>query len=140
MCHYINSANEIVLTVVPSELIVDTSETKVLEEYWEEHRLRGPSPPADTDSLLDSPSSIRFKPTRSSPTKAKVHARNRSVSDGTALLPPGHTISGYHPARSLLRLVETFGPLIFPIYRAALLRKRILITAHAPVQEVCNFG
>jgi hypothetical protein len=129
-----------ILTGVLSELIIDTSETKVLEEYWEEHKAQGPTIIADTDSLLDSPSSIRFKPVRTTPSNNKGHTRNRSASDGTALLPPGHTLSTYHPARSLLRLVDTFGPLIFPIHRAALLRKRILITAHAPVQEVCNFG
>ncbi|KUJ21113.1 uncharacterized protein LY89DRAFT_427016 [Mollisia scopiformis] len=127
------------LKEMASELIIDTSETKVLEEYWEEHKAQGPAPPADSDSLLDSPSSIRFKPIRTTPSKLKGHTRNRSASDGTALLPPGHTLSTYHPARSLLRLLETFGPLIFPIHRAALLRKRILITAHAPVQEICNF-
>jgi hypothetical protein len=56
------------------------------------------------------------------------------------LLPPGQTLSPHHPAWSLPHLLEAFGPLIFPIHRAALLRKRILITAHAPVQEPCNFG
>ncbi len=69
------------------------------------------------------------------------HTRNRSASDGTALLlPPGHRLSPHHPAWSLTSLLETFGPLIFPIYRAALLRKRILISTHAPVREVNNFG
>ncbi|CZR66154.1 uncharacterized protein PAC_16055 [Phialocephala subalpina] len=127
------------LKEMASELIIDTSKTKVLEEYWEEHKAQGPAPVADTDSLLDSPSSIRFKPILTTPSKPRGHNRNRSASDGTALLPPGHTLSTYHPARSLLRLLEVFGPLIFPIHRAALLRKRILITAHAPVQDICNF-
>lgn len=72
--------------------------------------------------------------------KSKGHGRNRSASDGTALLPPGHNLSPHHPAWSLPHLLEAFGPLIFPIHRAALLRKRILITAHAPVEETCNFG
>lgn len=63
------------------------------------------------------------------------------MSDGAALLAaPGHKLSPYHPAWSLTRLLDTFGPLIFPIQRAALLRKRILISCHAPVHEMCNFG
>jgi hypothetical protein len=73
------------------------------------------------------------------PSKAKGHNRNRSASDGTALLPPGHNLSTYHPAWSLIPLLDTLGPLIFPIYRAALLRRRILIAGHAPVQETCDF-
>ena len=112
----------------------------MLEEFWEEHKAQGPALPGDVDSIPDSPSSIKFKPIRMTPGRPKAHGRNRSASDGTALLPPGHSLSVYHPAWSLPRLLETFGPLIFPIHRAALLRKRILITAHAPVEETCNFG
>lgn len=112
----------------------------MLEEFWEEHKAQSAAPIKDTDSIPDSPSSIKFKPVRMTPGKPKGHGRNRSASDGTALLPPGHNLSAYHPAWSLPRLLETFGPLIFPIHRAALLRKRILITAHAPVEETCNFG
>lgn len=123
-----------------SELIVDTSDTKILEEFWEEHKSRDLSNDKETDSLLDSPSSLKYKPVRSTPGQLKGHGRNRSVSDGTTLLPAGQSLSPYHPAWSLPRLLETFGPLIFPIHRAALLRKRILITAHAPVEETCNFG
>jgi hypothetical protein len=112
----------------------------VLEDYWEEHKAKGPLPLLESESFLDSPSSITFKSVETVPSKPKGHNRKRSASDGAALLPPGHNLSAYHPAWSLLRLLETFGPLIFPIYRAALLRKRILITAHAPVEETCNFG
>ncbi|PBP22762.1 DUF2347 superfamily protein [Diplocarpon rosae] len=126
------------LKEMASELIVDTTQTKVLEEYWEEHRARGPSTP-ETNSLLNSPSSLKFEPVRTNPGKRQGHARNRSASDGTALLPPGYLLSTYHPAWSLPRLLKAFGPLIFPLYRAALLRKRILITTHAPVQETCDF-
>jgi len=106
----------------------------VLEKFWEAHKAYGPSPKGDTDSLLDSPASIKFK------SGTKGHGRNRSASDGTALIASGHNLSTYHPAWSLPHLLDTFGPLIFPIQRAALLRKRILITTHAPVQETCNFG
>lgn len=123
-----------------SDLIVDTTKTQGLEEYWEEHKAKGPLPVVDSESFLDSPSSIKFQSIQRTPSKPKGHNRNRSASDGTALLPPGHNLSAYHPAWSLLSLLETFGPLIFPIHRAALLRKRILITAHAPVEETCNFG
>jgi hypothetical protein len=36
--------------------------------------------------------------------------------------------------------MDSFGPLIFPLYRAALLRKRILFMGEAPVHGACNYG
>jgi hypothetical protein len=36
--------------------------------------------------------------------------------------------------------LKLFGPLIFPLYRAALLRKRILIVTDTPVEFACNLG
>ncbi|EKD20531.1 DUF2347 superfamily protein [Drepanopeziza brunnea f. sp. 'multigermtubi' MB_m1] len=127
------------LKEMASELIVDTTQTKVLEKYWEEHKAQGPSPPAMTESPLDTPLSLKLEPVRNNTVKPNGHGRNRSASDGAALLPPGHSLSAHHPAWSLPRLLEAFGPLIFPLHRAALLRKRILITAQAPVQETCDF-
>ncbi|CAD6456467.1 e869f2c6-9770-4108-a7e7-7fe8e39d6e2b [Sclerotinia trifoliorum] len=123
---------------IASALILDESKTERLEEFWESHKGEDLGKSKETDSLLDSPSSARFK-FRNTPPKSKSHNRNRSASDGAALLPPGHTLSVYHPAWSLPKLLETFGPMIFPIQRAALLRKRILISAHAPVHETCDF-
>lgn len=127
------------LTLFPSELILDESKTERLEEFWECHKGEDLGKTRDADSLLDSPLSARFKPRNTLP-KSKGHNRNRSASDGTALLPPGHSLSIYHPAWSLPRLLEIFGPMIFPLHRAAILRKRILISAHAPVHETCDFG
>ncbi|KAI9646068.1 hypothetical protein NHQ30_005506 [Ciborinia camelliae] len=123
---------------IASDLILDESKTERLEEFWEIHKGDDLGKHKETDSLLDSPTSARFK-ARNTPPKSKGHNRNRSASDGGALLPPGHILSAYHPAWSLPRLLETFGPLIFPMHRAALLRKRILISAHAPVHETCDF-
>ncbi len=112
----------------------------MLVDYWEEHKAKDPSTLADDESILESPSIIKFKFTQTSQSQSKGHSRKRSASDGAVLLPAEHTLSAHHPAWSLLNLLETFGPLIFPIQRAALLRKRILIIAHAPVEETCNFG
>lgn len=49
-------------------------------------------------------------------------------------------MSPHHPALSLPIFLDTFGPLIFPLYKAALLRKRILLVGQAPVELACNFG
>lgn len=124
-----------------SELIKDTAQTDVLEEYWENHKAHDASPQREpADSPLETKSSVRFKPVQGAPKNDVKHTRNRSASDGAALLPPGQHLEAHHPARSLPNLLNTFGPLIFPIHRAALLRKRILLTGHAPVHESCNFG
>ncbi|KAM7207407.1 DUF2347 domain containing protein [Naviculisporaceae sp. PSN 640] len=125
------------LKEMASLLAIDRTKTDVLGEYWEANGARDTSAPLPLrDTVLDSPS-ISFRPSR--PGLGKGHNRNRSASDGTALIPPGHRLSAYHPAWSLTSLLDTFGPLIFPIHRAALLRKRILISTHAPVHEACNF-
>ncbi|KAL2170175.1 hypothetical protein VTG60DRAFT_5127 [Thermothelomyces hinnuleus] len=120
-----------------AKLAADREQTQLLEEYWSRNAA------SETTALqplkdipLESPL-LGIKTAR--PCLGKGHARNRSASDGTALIPPGHGLSPFHPAWSLTSLLDTFGPLVFPIHRAALLRKRILISCHAPVHEVCNF-
>jgi hypothetical protein len=50
------------------------------------------------------------------------------------------TLQKHHPALSLPDYIEAFGPLVFLLYRAALLRQRILIVGDTPVEENCNFG
>ncbi|EAQ89003.1 hypothetical protein CHGG_05622 [Chaetomium globosum CBS 148.51] len=121
-----------------AKLAADRKQTKLLDEYWENHGVSETTAPQPLkDTPLESPL-LSIKASR--PGLGKGHARNRSASDGTALIPPGHRLSPFHPAWSLTSLLDTFGPLIFPIQRAALLRKRILISCHAPVHEVCNFA
>ncbi|KAK4662110.1 uncharacterized protein QC763_710700 [Podospora pseudopauciseta] len=125
------------LKEMASKLVQDRKQTQILEEYWERNGARETSAPQPLkDEPLASPA-LSFRAVR--PPLGRGHTRNRSASDGTALIPPGHRLSPYHPAWSLTSLLDTFGPLIFPVHRAALLRKRILISCHAPVHEVCNF-
>ncbi|KAI0480250.1 hypothetical protein GGR56DRAFT_625203 [Xylariaceae sp. FL0804] len=122
-----------------STLAADSQETAGLQQYWEKHQARDPvvQDPSVAPETLESPS-VTFQ-TQSPRTPRRGHTRIRSASDGASLMPPGHKLSPFHPAWSLTRVLDTFGPLIFPIQRAALLRKRILILGHAPVQEACNF-
>ncbi|GAB1320762.1 hypothetical protein MFIFM68171_10972 [Madurella fahalii] len=125
------------LKEIAAKLAADRTQTHLLEEYWEMAGARETSVP---QPLKDTPlASPVFSLKTSRAGLGKGHARNRSASDGTALIPPGHRLSPFHPAWSLTSLLDTFGPLIFPIHRAALLRKRILISCHAPVHEICNF-
>ncbi|KAK4179624.1 hypothetical protein QBC36DRAFT_68990 [Triangularia setosa] len=125
------------LKEMASKLVQDRKQTQILDQYWERNGARETSAPQPLkDEALASPA---FSFRAAHPPLGRGHTRNRSASDGTALIPPGHRLSPYHPAWSLTSLLDTFGPLIFPIHRAALLRKRILISCHAPVHEVCNF-
>ncbi|KAI1450910.1 hypothetical protein F5Y02DRAFT_412555 [Annulohypoxylon stygium] len=121
------------LKAIASALAIDNKAMGLLEEYWKKSQ-------DDQESAIPSESIESPTVTFQTPSKPpKGHIRNRSASDGAALLAPGHRLSPFHPAWSLTKLLDTFGPLIFPIQRAALLRKRILISCHAPVQEACNF-
>ncbi|PNH45367.1 hypothetical protein VD0004_g2483 [Verticillium dahliae] len=118
------------------KLAEDRKRTGLLEAYCSKAKSQEEPVPdlPRTDALLESPLVGAHTP------KLKQgHNRNRSASDGTVLSQPGNRLSSHHPAWSLVPLLDTFGPLIFPIHRAALLRKRILLSCHAPVHEMCNF-
>ncbi len=124
-----------------SALAADGKQIQLLQQYWDQNGARETSAPQPLKPLGDTPvssPSLSLKSSRPGP--GVGHTRSRSASDGAALIPPGHRLSPYHPAWSLTALLDTFGPLIFPIHRAALLRKRILISTHTPVHEACNFG
>jgi hypothetical protein len=45
----------------------------------------------------------------------------------------------YHPALAILQYINTFGPLVFRLQQAALLRKRILFVSSPPVRTTCEF-
>lgn len=124
------------LKTMAVKLAADGKQTRILDEYWAKSGTRDASrqPSPIKDSPMASPALGKRVVTRSG------HARDRSASEAPNMMQPEHRLSPHHPAWSLNNLLDTFGPLIFPIHRAALLRKRILISTHAPVNEVCNFG
>ncbi|TGZ83163.1 hypothetical protein EX30DRAFT_354353 [Ascodesmis nigricans] len=73
----------------------------------------------------------------SSPHPSSRHRRSLSIASLSGHLPP--TLSAHHPALSLPSFTSLFGPLIFPLHRFALARKRILVVTHAPVEPACNY-
>lgn len=114
------------------------TEHMFFEEYYEKHKARDiPEVPesASEEAASNQPDAPR-------PGSYSLYGRTRSVSD--AAIPvtpgPGHTLSPSHPALSLNDFIDLFGPLVFPLYRAALARKRILLLTDAPVEPACNFG
>ncbi|KAL7921913.1 hypothetical protein ACQKWADRAFT_293873 [Trichoderma austrokoningii] len=117
------------LKQMAANLVKDRNQTEILEKYWNANRAKE----GETLSTVATPTSPVPDPLY------KAHGRNSSLTDGVSLFQPEHKLSPYHPAWSLPELLDRFGPLIFPIHRAALLRQRILISCHAPVHEICNF-
>jgi len=100
--------------------VVDPKDTRSLEEYWNEHRIHDLEP--------QEPSEFRL-----------LQRKTRSLSTATAIV-ADQTLPPSHPALSILKYLDTFGPLVFPLHRAALLRKRILLVKPPPVQLTCNYG
>lgn len=110
-----------------------------LEDYWTQHKLDDlgqvdvhtpRSPEASTDDL--------------NMHKQRNGSRNggytglRSMSTTSVGIAGSHALTPHHPAARLMEMLQVFGPLIFPLYRAALLRKRILFVSEAPVEMACN--
>ena len=111
--------------------------TEPLEEFWAEHQVHNDD---HHDEILSpaSPSTDKANRRRSqhSP-KSPARTRKRAVTAASAL---AQSLSPHHPALSLPAFLDAFGPLIFPLYKAALLRKRILLVGQPPVELACNFG
>lgn len=121
--HLLSSPN-----VVRSQ-IKDIKDFSRLEDYWERYRcwvdaapVQGPN---ESSESLGQP---------------EGHRKSRSMSTVTTSFHSTHYLTPHHPATTLLEAIKLFGPLIFPVYRAALLRKRILVVTEAPVEFSCNFG
>ncbi|KAK5945261.1 hypothetical protein PMZ80_002465 [Knufia obscura] len=105
-------------------LINKPDDLSPLRRLWEKHKKSGDDSP---DSPQEAPSTEGYQKLRApSTTSLQTHATHRA-------LPP------HHPALAMPELLHVFGPLIFPLIRAALLQKRILILGEAPVETTCNF-
>ena len=115
--------------------IRDIDNTERLEKYWEEHRIREGERPKEP--LVESPLGYRASASNGQPNRPR---RSRSVSDAAALTGALRSLSAHHPALSLTGFTKLFGPLIFLLYRTALLRKRILLVGEPPVRQNCDFG
>lgn len=114
--------------------IRDIHDTKRLEEYWEKHRLQDGE--TSGEQQAESPLSCKAGVSNTQPNRRRL---SRVVTD-VAALTATPSLSAYHPALSLIDFTKSFGPLIFRLYRAALLRKRILLVGEAPVHQNCEFG
>ena len=109
----------------------DPTDTTALEEYWDKYKLRAE----------DRSSPTRQDPAEDDPTqRPNGYPKTRSMSTATTFISSHHSLTPHHPALTLIESIKLFGPLIFPLYRAALLRKRVLIVTDTPVEFACNLG
>lgn len=111
--------------------------TAPLSAYWDTYQIGAPDTSTAPDSPLESPLSLRFKPNGE---RSDGPYRNRAFSDAMVLETARPALTPFHPASSLPDFIDSFGPLVFPLYRAALLRKRVLLLTEAPVHVPCNYG
>ena len=122
-------------------LVDNPKKTQPLEDYWTQHQINDDHDQPQKSPEISSPSADRDKRRQQQPSSnGKTRTRKRAISTASALAPAGQGVSSHHPALSLPSFIDTFGPLIFPLYKAALLRKRILLLGHAPVELACNYG
>ncbi|RYN36528.1 hypothetical protein AA0119_g12042 [Alternaria tenuissima] len=71
--------------------------------------------------------------------ESKGHSRARAISTVSAVMKDEESLPDYHPALSIQRFLDIFGPLVFRLQQAALLRKRILFVGIPPVRTACEF-
>ncbi len=106
----------------------------MLEEFWEKNRLQEEHDTEEAEDGSPVPKTLDNSP------RPNGYRRPPAIGDAAAMMTSHQTLSPHHPAISLPRLLNNFGPLIFPLYRAGLLRKRILMVGEPPVEPNCNFG
>ncbi|KAL6703950.1 hypothetical protein ACN47E_008888 [Coniothyrium glycines] len=103
-------------------LAEDSELVAPLEEFWQEHQAT-PKTAGDASEATD----------------RRGHSRARAVSTLSAVAPNDESLPPYHPALAILTYINLFGPLVFRLQQAALLRKRILFVGSAPVRLACEF-
>ena len=108
----------------------NSEDTKSLELFWQTHKQD-----QTNRSEAASPSAVR----RMSLPPGLERKRKRTSSDTATRFSNPQGDANDHPALAVPELLDTFGPLLFPLYRAALLRQRILLLGTPPVQRSCDF-
>jgi hypothetical protein len=108
------------------KLVEHPSDSDSLEKYWDQYKI--------AESELNNTTSPQLSPF------SLAQRRSRGLSSTTLTIEDKQTLPIYHPARSFVDYLNMFGPLVFPLHRAALLRKRILIITPAPIRQACEFG
>lgn len=132
---YNNPLRELVGTLNPKAI-----DRASLEKIYDMYKVRPERKVKPSVSKTQSPPSSPVLSRHSSFKNYKSFREERGTgrANETALLPT-NVLSELHPVLSLHDCISLFGPLIFPVYRSALARKRIMVLTDAPVQRACHF-
>ncbi|KAK5111456.1 hypothetical protein LTR62_004908 [Meristemomyces frigidus] len=141
------------LQILAKGLLKRGDDKRALELYWEKHRLDSDkAKEAEIEDALrrrtkseDRRESGRSDVNPGLCVNALLAKRSKSLDRGGLDRSGVNTRSSEgrgwyadHPGLRVNALLDTFGPLIFPLHRAALLRQRILMLGAPPVQHSCN--
>lgn len=118
------------LRTLSRDLAINPDNTSLLEAFWEQQKQDDHTRKSAGDS--ETTLSSKHRPFQG-------YKRNRGMSNAPATIGHKQSLSPDHPATALPDFLRAFGPLVFPLYRAALLRKRILLVGEPPVQSNCNY-
>ncbi|KAF8925501.1 hypothetical protein BGZ58_000747 [Dissophora ornata] len=121
---------------------VQDSEPTDLDDYFERHKTLHPAtgPSSSSTSKRDSyRAHITRRISRSFTLSEPVHAFLHS-STGRQEFSETDDIPPSHPSHHFLRLVQTMGPSVYSLWKAALLKKRILIYTPLPIEAACLSG
>lgn len=113
------------LRSLAQDLAGNVNDTRALELFWKKYK-------RDEGSIPSSPASKR-----DSVSFGIKRKRGLSIDTMHGLKLDAAGVKN-HPALYMPHFLDSFGPLIFPLYRAALLRKRILLLSQPPVQHNCS--
>ncbi|UJO13617.1 DENN domain-containing protein 11 [Fulvia fulva] len=118
------------LQALAREVVKNTSDTRALELFWKQHR---------SDEAARGDSRPSSQPRSESSSAPEDKTRKRAPSEATlAGLSAGGALPVDHPASHVPAILDTFGPLLFPLHRAALARKRVLLLGTPSVQKHAN--
>lgn len=112
------------------EVVKNTSDTRALELFWQQHRAHQASGRSSTSAGATRDASS---------TGLESKKRKRALSDATlAGFNAEEPWPSDHPALHVPSILDMFGPLLFPLHRAALSRKRVLLLGSPSVQSNAN--
>ncbi|EME47344.1 hypothetical protein DOTSEDRAFT_69316 [Dothistroma septosporum NZE10] len=118
------------LRTLAREVVKNTSDTRALELFWKHH---------SSDEAAGMTSQSSSQKHSGSSTTPENNTRKRTSSEATlAGFNAGYAWPADHPALHVPAILDTFGPLLFPLHRAALARKRVLLLGSPSVQSLAN--
>ncbi|KAG0202429.1 hypothetical protein BGX33_009715 [Mortierella sp. NVP41] len=119
--------------------VLEGSDTTDLVDYFATHKTPTPAPrpSSSSSSKRDSYRAMnRRRVSRSFTLSEPVHAL-QSAAGGMSDSTDADEIPVSHPSHHFLQLVESLGPSVYTLWKAALTRKRILIYTPPPIESTC---